>query len=184
MIVDLYILALILMVSRLFDFVFEGQHSMWTFPQGTDGYSSGDAVRRSAANVHRQLVEYLSARSVEVELWSLDSEMQIGVCSVDLEMLVRQGHQVAKAEGEHAVLEPLTGEPRGTLRLLLVNRGQTPTAYRELVPPPPPPDGDGNPQSPPSAPLSKRARHKVRALMEPGQHLLSASAFGCLGEGQ
>ena len=26
-----------------------------------------------------------------------------------LEMLVRQGHQVAKIEGEHAVLEPLTG---------------------------------------------------------------------------
>ena len=31
------------------------------------------------------------------------------VASVPLEMLVRQGHQVANIEGEHAVLEPLTG---------------------------------------------------------------------------
>ena len=36
------------------------------------------------------------------------------VASVPLEMLVRQGHQVAKIEGEHAVLEPLTGLGSGS----------------------------------------------------------------------
>ena len=73
-----------------------------------DGYSI-NSVSRSAASIHRSLVEYLSARNVDIEIWSADSEMQIGVASVPLEMLVRQGHQVAKIEGEHAVLEPLTG---------------------------------------------------------------------------
>ncbi|CAK9070557.1 unnamed protein product [Durusdinium trenchii] len=135
-----------------------------------DGYRLNDQVARPAASVHRRLVEYLSAREVDVELWSADSEMQLGVCSVKLETLVRQGHQVAKLEAEHAVLEPLSGEPKGTLRMLLVNRGQPPTAYKDLTlplppPAPPPPDG-GNPQSPPAAPspTRARARHKVSAL--------------------
>lgn len=142
-----------------------------------DGYSI-NSVSRSAAAIHRSLVEYLSARNVDIEIWSADSEMQIGVASVPLEMLVRQGHQVAKIEGEHAVLEPLTGEPRGTLRVLLVNRGQPATAYKELVAPPapPPPPDDGNPQSPPAAPSpSRRTRHKVSALMEPGQNAVGGA---------
>ena len=43
-----------------------------------DGYSV-NSVARSAATIHRRLVEYLSARSVDIEIWSADSEMQIGV---------------------------------------------------------------------------------------------------------
>lgn len=148
-----------------------------------DGYSV-NSVARSAATIHRRLVEYLSARSVDIEIWSADSEMQIGVASVPLEMLVRQGHQVAKIEGEHAVLEPLTGEPRGTLRVLLVNRGQPPTAYKELAAPPPPPPEDGNPQSPPPAPSpTRKTRQKVSALMEPGQDAMVGGMQGLAGQG-
>lgn len=148
-----------------------------------DGYSV-NSVARSAATIHRRLVEYLSARSVDIEIWSADSEMQIGVASVPLEMLVRQGHQVAKMEGEHAVLEPLTGEPRGTLRVLLVNRGQPPTAYKELAAPPPPPPEDGNPQSPPPAPSpTRKTRQKVSALMEPGQDAMVGGMQGLAGQG-
>ena len=43
-----------------------------------DGYSV-NSVARSAATIHRRLVEYLSARNVDIEIWSADSEMQIGV---------------------------------------------------------------------------------------------------------
>eukprot|EP00435_Cladocopium_sp_Y103_P067641 s82_g30.t1 len=137
-----------------------------------DGYSV-NSVARSAATIHRRLVEYLSARSVDIEIWSADSEMQIGVASVPLEMLVRQGHQVAKMEGEHAVLEPLTGEPRGTLRVLL-----------ELAAPPPPPPEDGNPQSPPPAPSpTRKTRQKVSALMEPGQDAMVGGMQGLAGQG-
>ncbi|CAJ1436577.1 unnamed protein product, partial [Effrenium voratum] len=128
----------------------------------SDGYSVASTAK-SAAFVHRRLVEFLSARTVEVELWSADSEMQIGVASVALESLVRQGHQVAKTEQDFAVLEPFTGEPNGTLRVLLVNRGQPPTSYKELTkPPPPPPEAPGSP--PPSSSPTRKSRHKVSAL--------------------
>ncbi len=152
----------------------------------------------------------------------------------------------------HTTSRAFAGEPRGTLRVLLVNRGQPATAYKEsgwyhetrlvwfsqiirfncqrhgfyqafkmlwmyldlglcleriswsgkksldfvgwvvlswqswhvmtisghfwhgkelVAPPAPPPPDDGNPQSPPAAPSpSRRTRHKVSALMEPGQN--------------
>ena len=141
-----------------------------------DGYVNG-SVATSAASVHRHLVNYLSARSADIEIWSAESGMHIGSTSVPLEMLVRQGHQVAKVEAEYAVLEPLSGEPKGTLRMLLVNRGRTPTPYQHLNSnnlPSPPPDDKG-PQPPPApSPPRGRTRHKVSALIEPGSELHGA----------
>ena len=143
-----------------------------------DGYKIG-SVAASAASVHRHLVKYMSARSADIEMWSAESGMHIGTTSVPLEMLVRQGHQVAKVEAEYAVLEPLTGEPKGTLRMLLVNRGRPPTPYQQLnsnnLPPPPPVEANTL-QSPPPAPSPPRGRtrHKVTALMEPGSDLHGA----------
>jgi len=142
-----------------------------------DGYVNG-SVATSAASVHRHLVNYLDARSADIEIWSAESGMHIGSTSVPLEMLVRQGHQVAKVEAEYAVLEPLSGEPKGTLRMLLVNRGRTPTPYQHLNSnnlPSPPPDDKGHPQPPPApSPPRGRTRHKVSALIEPGSELHGA----------
>jgi len=89
-------------------------------------YNIDGATKGSASQVHRQLAEYLAARSAEVEVWSTDWAMQVGAATVSLEPLVRQGQQVTKVEGEFPVLDPLTGETRGSLQLLLACRGRTP----------------------------------------------------------
>jgi hypothetical protein len=122
-------------------------------------------------------VQHLTARSLEVEIWNADSAMQVGTVEVPLEHLVRQGRPVTKVEGEHPVLDPMTGEARGLLRLLLVCRGRDPA-----------------PQGPlPTAPLQQlaavpqqdvgggadrrrgRSRHKARALLEVGGAALAGS---------
>ena len=149
-----------------------------------DGYTNGP-IATSAASVHRRLVNYLTARSADIEVWSAESGMHIGTTSVPLEMLVRQGHQVAKVEAEYAVLEPLTGEPKGTLRMLLVNRGRPPTPYQQLNSnnlPQPPPIDNANPQSPPApSPPRGRTRHKVTALVEAGAELQGAQTLSGQG---
>eukprot|EP00931_Biecheleriopsis_adriatica_P087866 TRINITY_DN62279_c0_g1_i1.p1 TRINITY_DN62279_c0_g1~~TRINITY_DN62279_c0_g1_i1.p1 ORF type:complete len:1878 (+),score=430.77 TRINITY_DN62279_c0_g1_i1:444-6077(+) len=144
-----------------------------------DGYAAGPAAT-SAAMVHRRLVEHLSVRSADIEVWNADSGMQIGSVAMPLDMLVRQGQQVSKAECEHAVLDPVTGEARGILRLLMVNRGRPPTPYQQLLgkspQPPPDPLQAPTPQSPaaivpppPSGGRSGPSRHKAKALLDPGQ---------------
>lgn len=89
-------------------------------------YHVDGATKGTASEVHRQLAEYLSARSAEIEVWNSDSVMQIGSVTVPLEALVRQGHQVTKMEGEYPVLDPMTGETRASVQLLFTCRGQTP----------------------------------------------------------
>ena len=152
-----------------------------------DGYVTNGSVPTSAATVHRRLVTYLSARSADIEIWSAESGMHVGTTSVPLEMLVRQGHQVAKVEAEYAVLEPLSGEPKGTLRMLLVNRGRPPTPYQRLnsnnVLPPDdarPLDSPPAPPAPPSAPRPRR--HKVSALID-GSELQIHGAQNLTGQG-
>jgi hypothetical protein len=90
-------------------------------------YNVDGATRGAASEVHRQLAEYLSARNAEIEVWNSDSAMQIGSVMVPLEALVRQGHQVTKVEGEFPVLDPMTGQTRGSVQMLLSCRGRTPT---------------------------------------------------------
>ncbi|CAE8584087.1 unnamed protein product, partial [Polarella glacialis] len=61
----------------------------------SDGFATGSAASPASA-VHRRLVEHMSARSAEIEMWNADSNMQIGTVSVPLERLARQGQPVAK----------------------------------------------------------------------------------------
>lgn len=126
--------------------------------------------------IHRQLAEYLSARYAEVEVWSAEAAMQIGVVRVPLESLVRQGHPVMKAEAEHPILDPMTGEARGFLRVLLSNRGRQPSldpralqsAPHVPAPPPPPAGPSFVEQRSVSSPKRNRSRHKARVILEPG----------------
>lgn len=99
-------------------------------------YHVDGACKGAASTVHRQLAEYMSARSAEVEVWHSDSVMQIGSVTVPLEALVRQGHQVTKTEGEFPVLDPMTGETRGCVQVLMSCRGRTPTRPGALGAPP------------------------------------------------
>lgn len=115
----------------------------------------------AVAEVHAQLVQHLASRSAQVEVWSADAAMQVGVVMLPLEALVRQGHPVAKLEAEQPVLDPMTGEARGLLRVLLVCRGRPPAKERPQV------------QAPSPAPrpelgerLHGRRRHKAKALLE------------------
>lgn len=89
-------------------------------------YSVDGATRGAASEVHRQLVEYLAARDAEIEIWNSDAAMQVGVAAMSLEGLVRQRQPVAKVEVELPVLDPMTGEARGTVQALLTCRGQQP----------------------------------------------------------
>lgn len=102
-------------------------------------YLVDGATRGAASEVHRQLAEFLSARSAEVEVWNSDSAMQVGTVSVPLEPLVRQGHQVTKVEGEFPVLDPMTGETRGSIQVLLACRGRTPSSRPPVGQQPGPP---------------------------------------------
>ena len=52
-----------------------------------------------------------SVVQVEAELWSADSEMQLGVASVGLEALVRQGHQAGHVGGVGALGELTPSRP-------------------------------------------------------------------------
>jgi hypothetical protein len=89
-------------------------------------YNVDGATKGAASQVHRQLVEYLSARNAEVEVWSTDSSMQVGAVTIPLEPLVRQSQQVAKVQSELPVLDPMSGETRGSVQILLACRGQAP----------------------------------------------------------
>lgn len=101
----------------------------------------------NASSVHMQMVEYLSVRCAEVEVWNLDSAMQVGVVIIPLDSVVRQGKAVSKLEAEHAILDPMTGEARGYLKVLLQNRGRTPQWESALAQAP-------KPRGQPSLPLS------------------------------
>jgi len=89
-------------------------------------YHVDGATKNASSEVHRQLAEYFSARNAEVEVWNTDAAMQIGSVTVPLEALVRQGHQVTKLEGEYPVLDPHTGETRGSVQMLMQCRGRSP----------------------------------------------------------
>jgi len=135
-----------------------------------DGYNAGNSAL-PAMVIHRRLVEHLSARSAEIEVWNADSGMQMGTVSVPLDLLVRQGHPVAKVEGEHAVLDPVSGEARGTLRLLATNRGRPPTPFQPIAPPPPLDAPTPLSSAVPGSPgRSGKKRHKAKAIMEMGQN--------------
>eukprot|EP00929_Paragymnodinium_shiwhaense_P068855 TRINITY_DN3470_c0_g1_i7.p1 TRINITY_DN3470_c0_g1~~TRINITY_DN3470_c0_g1_i7.p1 ORF type:complete len:2745 (-),score=479.39 TRINITY_DN3470_c0_g1_i7:74-8308(-) len=127
-----------------------------------------------AAEVHRQLVEYMSARDAEIEVWNADAQMLVGLVCIPMEQLVRQGHPVAKLETELPVVDPLSGDARGFLKVLMECRGRQ--AKEIALPPPPPPeekmaellgvappsDGEGAPKD-----GKGRVRHRARMLLAP-----------------
>eukprot|EP00397_Hematodinium_sp_SG-2012_P000994 GEMP01000995.1.p1 GENE.GEMP01000995.1~~GEMP01000995.1.p1 ORF type:complete len:1579 (+),score=435.24 GEMP01000995.1:95-4831(+) len=75
-------------------------------------------------SMHRQLVDYMSKRDCEVEVWNADSQMEVGVARVPLRGLIRQGQKMTKVEQQMPVLDPLTGQCRGFLQMLIVCQGE------------------------------------------------------------
>jgi len=123
-------------------------------------YHVDGSAHGNARDVHLQLVQYLASRNAVIEVWNSNAVMQIGFVQVALEPLIRQGKPVTKLEIERPVLDPVSGEVRGFLKLLLMCRARQPGALSPRTG-----GGFGSGPHPPGRPRS-RARHKARALVD------------------
>jgi len=115
----------------------------------------------SAREMHQKLVQYLAARNAIVEVWNTTALMQVGFVQVSLEPLIRQGKPVTKLEIERPILDPVSGEVRGFLKILMSCRARQPGTLS-------PRGGEHLPKDmgQHSGRKRSRARHKARALVD------------------